>query len=487
MAFRQYDMAGLVGLDQALKGPTANAEWARLDAIYRDTDRDETLKTLARLGQGIGGNPRPVMVQLLRRIIDRRAGLYHKAPSRFLLTSAGKRLAESGSEHKAMAAALKRSQYDLFWREVDTTLALMFNVVIRFYASDKSETVVPRIFAPHNVLREPDDTLPNDLDHDRRFALKLSGNVFEYFERAGDAWTTALVNRDGVPLPPEQQPFQETGGVIPYDLPAMILYDRYPAGQPWLEPSTSRAALHDMINAMVNDQWSITRAEAHSLKIVNTDNTSMVPKETGPGSVWVLPQDAQVDVLSHQPKLRESLESLETTVRLQAISEDLPASEFDKSKQIVTGSARKIEEAPLRARRDARRALAEHDERKAYSRYVQVHNYHGTGWSVKPLADRDLDIEYAPMSDPQDPETVQVANEKGMALGTRSRVDAVQAEHDVGRPEAIRIIARVDQDLKDYPKPKSEDPSPFDNPEGAENLPDDQDMVQGPQLDPKEG
>lgn len=485
--FKQYDMAGLLDLDRELKGEGSNQEWSRLDRIYRDNDRGDTVEVLRTLGQGILGNTRPVTVQLLRRIVDRRAGLYHRAPSRFLLDDQGERLPDDHPDHKAMEAALKASQYDLFWREVDVTLALLFQCVIRFYPSDKEGRVVPRLFAPHNVFREPDDTIPNSLDHDRRFALKLSGNTYEYFQRTpGGDWEVAYVNEDGVPL--EGQPFEETGGLVPYDLPAMILYDRYPAGQPWLEPSASRAAFHDMINAMANDQWAITRDEAHSLKIVQTDNTSMVPKETGPGLIWVLPKDAEADVLSNQPKLRESLETLESMVRLQAISEDLPASEFDKSKQIVTGAARKIEEGPLRARRDARRALAEQDEKKAYGRYVQVHNYHSTQWmDATQLADHGLDIEYAPMSNPLDAKEVQEANANGMEQGTRSRVDAVMAEHDVGRPEAIRIIRRVDKDMEDFPPPKKPAPQIPGAPDG-ENPPeaDDMDMVQGPELDPKE-
>ena len=482
--FRQYDMAGLIHEDLEIKGHTANAEWARLDSIYQDTDRAETIASLSDLGQGIKGNRSPVQVQLLRRIVGRRAGLYHRPPSRFLLDIKGGRIDEDAPEQKAMEAALKRAQYDLFWREVDANLALMYNAVIRLYPSTTLGSVVPRLFAPHNVHRQPSDVCPNNLACDARFALKLSGNLYEYFEQVDEGvWFSAYVDKDGVPQGP--QPFPETLGVVPYALPAMILYDRYPGGRPWIQPSESRAPWHDSINAAYNDMMALVRAEAHSLKIVATDNTAQVPHESGPGTTWVLPLDATADVLSNQPKISESLEVAEALVRMQAISEDLPSSEFDKSKQIVTGAARKIEEGPLHARRDARRAMAEMDERHAYTLFVAVHNYHREDqkWEAPLDGDLFLDLEVAPMSNPVDAKEAQESNALGMEQGTRSRVDAVMAEHDCGRREAIRIIKRVDKDLKDFPAPKKPEPELLP---GFPKQSDDMDMETGPQADPKE-
>ena len=485
MTIRHKDLDGLREVDEGYKGPDTDTEWELLHATYQDSDRSETIRRLRQLGQGIADNPRPLQHRLLARVIDRRAGLYQRAPSRFLLNpSTYKRVSENGKDHKAMLRAFERSQYNLFWREVEIQLALMFQVVIRFYPSSAEGTVVPRVFAPYNVLRDPDPSVPNSLEHDRRFALRLSDDAFEYFERQDTgAWTVHTTDDKGNVTGP--QPYG-ADGLIPYGLPALLLYDRYPGGTTWLQPSVSRVAWNDAISAGLNDLWAILRDEAHSLKTVSTDDTTMVPDVTGPGQVWVLPKDAQADVLSHKPQLQGLSDALNQLIRIMSISEDLPASEFDESKQIVTGAARLVEEGPLRSRREARRALAEDAERKAYSKYAEVHNFHhGPAWTARMNTTAVLDLEVAPDSNPLDAEDVLTTNKLGLEQGILSIVDATARFYDVGRAEAIRILIRVAEDQEAY-APKTEEPDPPNTQpepeEGAEKAPvsDSLDQVQGP-------
>jgi hypothetical protein len=459
------DIQGLKVVDQRTKPCGADSEWILAHSYYEDVARATTQARLKALGAGLLDNPHPLQLSLLRRIIDRLAVVYDSPPTRWLVDELGARKDEESVEHDAMERVLDRVQYDLAWRRVDRLRALMRQVVVRYYPSDDKKSVVMRIFEPYNVIRDPSPGAPDMLDADRRFALRLSGNdlqngadeVWEYWDRtSAGGWQMAWVNAGGDAI--AGQPFASTSLRNPYtELPVQMIYDDYNGGVPWFAPRCSRTSWVDALNAISNDLWALVLHEAHTTKIIKTDNPEMVPRTTAINATYVLPKDSDAMNLASNAKLQEAQNILDNFVRLWTLSEDLPASEFDKAKQVVTGATLRVQNGPLLARRVAQVPLAIADEAIAYRKLRAVHNIHvaspgGAKWGL-PLLDEttSLEIEVADVDIPTDLKEVQEAGARSLALGTKSLIDLIMAEQNCSRAAAIKIYERVKLDNDSYP------------------------------------
>lgn len=451
-------------LDTTRKG-AFSTEWETAFRIYEDCSRDDTAASLQNLGSGLAKNPTPIEVGLLRRIIDRLAVVYGDPPTRWFERS-GVAVKEDTPEIKYILDVLTRARYNLVLRRADRLRALLRQVVIRVYPSDALGSCVLRVFEPFNVSREYSESTPDTLDGDRRVALRLSGaskdqsdQRWEVWTRTGEVWTMQHTNGYGDPLEKHLQPMRSFDAFkSPYThLPAQIIYDDEPAGRAWLPPRFSRTAWNNSLNAMANDLWALVHNEAHSQTVVATDDTKLVPKEHGPGTVWVLPKEAVASILNKATKLSEAQNVLDNFVRLWTLSEDLPATEFDRSKQQVTGASLKVQLQPLIARRNDMVPLAREDERMLFERFRAVHNVHvasGIGkWKDQKTIAEDLKccVEIADINIPTDAKELQDAGSRSIMMGTGSVIDQIQAERRVSREDAIKIYARVKQDLIDYP------------------------------------
>jgi hypothetical protein len=214
----------------------------------------------------------------------------------------------------------------------------------------------------------------------------------------------------------------------------------------------------DAINAMANDLWALIHHEAHNQIVVATDDVKLVPKEHGPGTTWVLPKDAVATILSSTVHMKEAQEVLDSFVRLWSLSEDLPISEFDRAKQMVTGAALKVASQPLLTRRADQVQLACSDERAAFERYRAVHNEHAANseaplWQEREMIadDLELDVEIAEMDIPTDKAEIQDVGAKQIMMGTGSVIDQIEAEYGIPRHEALEKYAQIQKDLSDYP------------------------------------
>lgn len=467
-----FDLEGLRQTDAAAKVPNADHEWALAHRYYEDQALTDTLVRLRELGLGVRENLRPLQVNILRRVIHRLAVVYARPPTRWLRPiSGGERLAESTPAHQAMLSVLRRAQYDLAWRLIDRSRALMRQAVLRLYPSDAKGSVVARCFPPFAVMRDPDPSCPDLMDLDRRFALKLSGTtpkepeIWEAWQRNGKSWTAMHCNEKGEEL--EQHPFRATGGAVPYELlPVQIVYDDFPGGRAFLPPVESRTSWAQVLSIWLNELWNLVLNEAHTDEFVMTQNAQDVPSISGPGSRTVLPRDAQIQTLAKNPKIKESVDVVTLGVRLMNFGEDLPVSEFDEAKQIVTGAALRVQSGPLLARREAQIELVPEDERMAYRRFRAIHNLHRTNWPGAPELDpsTDIEIEIAPLDIPTDERQTIEADAKAIALGLRSEIDAIQRLHNVSRSQAIEIWQRVSRDARDYPSrsPRAQPTEPVD-------------------------
>lgn len=445
------DLDALKKADAAWKSSDYTDDVSSLVAYYDDASSDLTRQRLTELGVGLKANRRPLEVSLLRRVIDRIAVVYDRPATRWLLKPSGERFAEDSGEHRLMTEILDRAQYDLAWRRVDRRRALVRMCAVRFYPSDARRSVVLRTFDPSQILRSPSTHAPDCIDEDNRFALKLAGGAWEAWERTSDGWICFWLDEKGAPL--ESQPFGAAGAAPYPELPVQLIYDDWPDGRPWLPVRCSRLSWVEAINAISNDLWALIVTQAHSQRVLKSSNpTATWPSEAGPSTVVRIDADEDVEDLSANPRIAECQAVLESLTRLWMISEDLPASELDRSKQVVTGATLRVQEQPLLQRREAQIPLAREDERIAWRRLRAVHNFHAPDWGVPILnPTTELDVELADVEIPVDAREAQETIARSMALGSASVIDLIQAEHRVPRHQAIRIYERIQADREAYP------------------------------------
>lgn len=450
-------LEALAKIDRQHKGEGFDEEVRTLLNYYDDTSRSQTVSRLQDFGQGIKDNPFPIELALIRRVIDRIAVVYQNPPTRWLRNILGQRVDENSLEHRNMIRALDTAQYDLAWRRVDRLRALLRQCVIRYYPSRAHGGVVLRIFTPDNVMRHPSSVAPDMIEEDNAIALKLeadwqgNGTLWEYWEQDDEGvWSCQWINKDGEPV--GEQPFGD--GPCPYDeLPIQLVYEDWAGGRPWLYPRCSRRGWIESLNASVNDLPAIVRSQTHDKTIYKTANPeNTIPADYGPGTVTQIDAADDVEILSHNPQIRSCIDSIEFLIRYWMISEDLPSTEFDRSKQMVTGAALKVQERPLIARQEAQIPMAKHDERLAWRKFRAVHNYHADNWGRLQLdQDYEMDVEIADLVIPYDTRDVQETGVRGMALSTHSVIDVIQMVYNMPRNRAIEVYERVKADQEAYP------------------------------------
>lgn len=440
----------LLEADKATKGADYNDEWRRAACYYTDQSRALTRASLKKLGLGIPHDPRPLEVGLLPRTIERLACVYDRPPTRWLARDRA-RLAEDDPELARMLDLYERMGMDAKLREADRQTALYRQVLIRVYPVDSLKLPVIRLYGPQCVARMPSDSTPDILAEDAAFALLQSGEPrspsakWELWERTSSGWVMRTVDGNSTDL---AEPFPLAYGI----LPAMMRYESDPCGQAWLPPRASRTAYVEKLSQAANDLAALVQAQAHDQRVVATKRPEDVPQEGGPGSTWVLPPDSQASVLTANPKIAESVAVMEAQLRLYVLSESLPLSEFDAQAPALTGAALRVQQRALHDRRAAQVPSAVADERRLWEIVRAVHNAHAREWGVDPLdVTTRLEADIGDVEVPVDPREQQEAAARGIALGTMSVIDAIQAQHRCSRAQAIEVFRRVQADARDYP------------------------------------
>lgn len=448
------DLASLKDIDLKTKPPNSEQAWIQLANYYDDASRLITIEANKSLGAGLRGNDRPLTLNLIRRIVRRLAVCYKAAPTRWLSQGAT-RLGDNDPDMVALHQTLKRMSYDIDWARADQLSTLHRQIAVRWYPSASRRAVVMRCFEPFNLIRDPDPTAGDDIASDRRFALLLSkqGNdeIWEYWERLDGGWYAALIDQGGALL--VDQPFAETALMSPYNVPPVqMIYDETPQGRTWLPPRESWLSWARAINAMAEDVWALVLSQAHSERVLKTDDPASAPTTTGPNTLLRLEREDAYELVSGSPKISESLEVLANFMRFWALSEDLPSSDFDANKTILTGVALMVQERPLDARRAERTPLAASNESLAYRLWQPVHNDNAGVWGVPVLSDRlELGAALGATKEPTNARELHEAYFGELAIGSLSLIDFIMAARSINRADAIKEYARVQADRESYP------------------------------------
>lgn len=427
---------------------TFDSDCAQLEAYYEDVSRGFTVAMLRQLGMGIATQSRPHEISLIRWVVDQLAVAYTSPPSRWIERE-GKRLSENGSEHKRMLAILAESSYDEAWREIDRRRALWGQVFVRLYPVDAVRRVEMRVFGPHQVRRIPDPGAGSVVDADSRIALQLGPEMWEVWEPDPTGCRCWWTNTGGTVL--RTSPYGESGQTGLSKIPLQVIYDRYPAGRPYVYPRGHRLAAIERINALSNELLTMIRSQGHSQRVFKGVRPIDLPADRGPGVDLAL-QDPESDAmdLTPSPKITESLEVLKHDIRMFLVSENLPPDALLESTQVLTGAALKQSMRGLLERRKTLAALAPASEREMYERFREIHNQYAVVWNRDMLPEGQMVVELAPLEVPVDAREEAEVIARELGLGISSMVDAVMRTRNVPRHRAVEILEQIEADFERF-------------------------------------
>jgi len=451
-------------IDENAKPAGADKEWKLAHEFFDDRSRSTTMSINESLGVGIGDNPYPIEVAIFRRVITRLSAVYRAPASRWLLNDAGGRMDDADPAQRALTALFRRARYDVTWRKIDRLRTLFRQVVVRWYPSNGRKCPVARVFAPYNIIRRPSSSEGDILESDHEFALLigLEPETWEHWQRdpLSGAWAMSIVTAAEGMEESRVESFEESGGVSPYGLlPAALIYDEDPLGQAYLPPRASRTAMQIAINAKSNDLWSLIRGQAHDSIYWSTDDPEELPTETGTGIVAAVPKDAKLIQHSPSPAIKESEAVLRTAIKLWLVSEGIPSADLDDSKTILTGAALRVQERELREKREEQVDLAYTDELVAWEIVRAINDTHAAEWNVRAFgASAGIELELADVEGVTEPKIEQAFWHAEIAAGHASAIDWIRRRDNVPRHEAIKVWARTQVDLANFPTLSTEPP-----------------------------
>lgn len=448
-----FDLKSLQLVDRDCKPSYADDTWCSLQRYYDDASRDLTLKMLHRLGLGMAEQVNPPERSLLRYVAQRLAVVYSDPPSRWLVQDTT-RLGEATPQHRLLQRVYQRAQIDVALREANALQSLHGQCAVRVYPLDSRGSVALRLFAPHNIMRDPDPGSADQISEDRRFALRLTNNVHECWSREGAGWRCVWTNDVGQALPAAEQPFGASG-FVPYDrLPVVMAYDRFASGAAWVPPKETRIGRIETINAISADLLNLVALQGHGLLVFkrNNPNTHIPSTAGGPNTVLEIGDTDDVIAVNRQPQIQAVRDALSDYVRGFLADEGLNPDELEAGRAVYSGAQLKVSERALTERREAQIPLAHEFERVLFEAVRAVHNVHAAGWNLDPFdTNVEVQCEFATTDTPTDAKELVETSAVMMSLGIASTIDVIQRLHSCGRDAAIEIHERIAKDAEDYP------------------------------------
>lgn len=439
----------------------------KLSALYEDRATSLVLDHLCAIGTG---NPalretgRPVMSQVLQRVIDAQAVLYVTPPVRRVLRNT-RPLPDDHAISKIVREAFDDSNYDEAWRSADSMRALHKQAVISFDEDPLERAVSLNLYEPCSVFRYCPARPRPTLEHDEWILLQVAGDdggmptsrrpdeprdVFYAWHKRDGVWLCWLCDDAGRLLPEEHQPYGAEGKP-PFDgLPVMVMHDRF-TNHPWVPVPESRVSYSLAINSLLNDLEYLVYQEAHSIKVLKSDMEQKIAA-LNPGSVFQVGEDEDLSVLSHSPKIADAIRVLQETIESLAVSESIPIESLTRRQGDVTGDAIVANERDLENRRQEKAPMAVRYEKHGFEKFKMVYNAHAGAWGKFEIPDDvRLSVHVGRQLRAKSPTERQQMLFQEMAAGLITSIDYFMKMYGMSREEARCHFMATQEDRPRFP------------------------------------
>lgn len=450
--------------DARWKGGSFDQDAGNLSALLDQRGRNATRAWLKTTGMGDPENTRPLVIGVIPRLTESLSVLY-RVPATRRLRRGTEMLADDDPQARLFADLAERMMLDNVWQAVDARRNLLRQCVVGLVESQRNESVQARIYEPHCVWRSPTASSADTMDDDAAIAIlvrdgaRAEDRVYQLWQHEDDdSWRCWMVSESGAMV--GEQPYGPEG-VVPFaGLPLLMCYDDLPAGAAYLPIPESRLDFALNASALLNDLAYLVKLEAHTIKVLRSDDPRAAPKELGPDRITTIPESAQLSTLPQSPHIQDVVATIEHTLSMLALSESLPPDYLSPKRSVLTGPALKSSERDLEARRQRQRPLAVQDERKLFRKLRAVHNHFAASWGLDVL-DEDLDLVamFGRQWQPVDAAELQKTHGFDLAIGSGSLIGYMQERYNCDRPTAIAMFHEVQRDRETYPAQNTQNPA----------------------------
>ena len=435
-----------------------------LEALAEDGPAARALVTKYLHTMGLGykkSREQPLMASgILLWLVERIANLLDSPPSYFWRKASGAIEKDNAAAHKTSSELAEEMDLTSALRKLHRLAVTSGQAYLRVYPTE--DGLLPRVFGASGVMRLVHPALADNVQHDRVFALPISGGQLEvhWQDGAGARFMVWCDAETGVVDP--SSPFAAEGHATAYDLlPVVRLGSEPTVGAPYVAPRSSRVTYTLAISALQNDLLAMGALQAHSLLVWLQDLTdpnredahAQVP-EPGPGAGYKLPKGDDLKFETPQPLIEAVLKIVLSLLKTFLLGEHVPQHEAEGD-AVRTGQALLVAERGLLARSEAMRPGLVRAARDVWRVVRDVGMTDQVGPADLPPV--DLVLQLAPQRMPATLREILEDLAKALALDLSSRVEAIQRLHGCSRDEAIARIEQIDADLAEYGKGSAKD------------------------------
>lgn len=421
-----------------------NASTARKKAaeerlqLYNDKQADDLIalldsawgnKRTMKPGESGSSSFRTVFINIVKKIVDKRATVYKRAPKR---TFEGWDQTKGEELYRQLGA-------NVVFKKANAMTALFKTSALQIVWNEKRGQARLCIVTP-NVLDVEHDGFPEDPSRVIVTHPNAKQELVTYSDWTADGYS--LKDWRGYPKAVEGN----SGNVNPYGvLPFVPLFDRIPESEFFLDGGDDIIVAQRALNVALANIWRATEWQALGQPVITgvTDQDVFSGKynvtEVGPNRNITLPVGGTFDFKSPQPNVEAMLLALEFLIKQTAVANNLAANVFELDSKAESGAAKIAESRDLIEARADDVELWRRYEAQAFETIKAVVNVHAPDTIPEAAT---VSVDFGEIDEALSDNDRLTNYRERIDLGLWSPVDALMADNpDIrARDDALKIL-----------------------------------------------
>jgi len=381
----------------------------KLMRYYHDEQSQETLR-LIKQRWSKPESFRVFQVNMIKKIVNKRANLYRLAPRRTF----------EGADQTALEAVYKDANIDVILKKASRMTKLHKTATMQVGWNNGLSLAVLTPSILDAIYADPED--PTRLIITHRGAKEVDT---EYSDWTASSYTRRDYQGRAIALPGNKD------NTNPYGLlPFIGLFDTLPDDQFFIAGGDDLLEAQEAINVALSNLWRSVELQAHGQAWATGINAGEA-LQTGPDRAVTLPEGGSFGFAAPNSPIADILQAIEFVMRQTASSNDLSSDVFDLDRRSESGAAKHIEQIDLHEARQDDISLWRTYEKRLFEVIKAVVNTHKPG-SIPESA--TLTVDFAELQEFQ-AESERLSNARiKQELGVWSPVDVLRSENPDGYP-----------------------------------------------------
>lgn len=434
----------------------ARSQWLR-DCEYlldRYLDNRESVETLKEQLRRLYPNNAQAMLDnlltlnLVRKLVDTRAKLYRKAPTRRLLDGDGAQLAADHPAPEVMHRLYRSLRVNACMKWATRLMELLNASVIWGQVDWRERRPVLTVLPPHRLLVEPDPEQPTSLKAARRILVPLGDGGFVSYRRFRDG----LRRRDGIEvlrLDAEGQPLaRQPAAWRAYEAleqyPFLCLRKDEPCNDEVFPDAPQSLLLaarwldHELTRGALNSRQTDFPAYVYN---GTPEELGSVNPATGAGAIICLgAEDKELKRLMIDPREEARNRNLQFFLKLFAQANHITPSVFSFDAELLSGTAKFHDKQPeIEYREDLIDILSTLEREELWPMIRQLAGIAGFSGAAH-VAGLGMTIEFGDPVIPLSREEELRILEREIRLGLRSVAEVLAERRGLELEEAERLV-----------------------------------------------